>query len=99
MNKPLITQRLAPAAENAVGGAIRRNVPFILDAIERNMNDTNGIECELPVTIKLKFQAYSHECVSMEIESVSFTRKLQHSDTDFDEVVVDLRQPDLPGLE
>lgn len=90
---------LAAGIEKRVGGAVAKNVPWILRDLEKNIEDTNGEENDLPVVVKLRVVGLSANRVKVLIDQIQWVRKIQRVEKDFQSLDVDLDQPLLPGLD
>ena len=90
---------LASGVEKRVGGAVAKNVPWILRDLEKNIEDTKGEENDLPVVVKLRVVGLSANRVKVLIDQVQWVRKIQRVEKDFQSLDVDLDQPLLPGLD
>ena len=90
---------LAAGIEKRVGGAVAKNVPWILRDLEKNIEDTKAEEMDLPVTVKLRVVGVSANRVKVIIDQIQWVRKIQRVEKDFQSLDVDLDQPLLPGLD
>lgn len=90
---------LAAGIEKRVGGAVAKNVPWILRDLEKNIEDTKAEEMDLPVTVKLRVVGVSANRVKVLIDQIQWVRKIQRVEKDFQSLDVDLDQPLLPGLD
>jgi len=90
---------LAAGIEKRVGGAVAKNVPWILRDLEKNIEDTNGEENDLPVVVKMRVVGLSANRVKVIIDQIQWVRKIQRVEKDFQSLDVDLDQPLLPGLD
>ena len=90
---------LAAGIEKRVGGAVAKNVPWILRDLEKNIEDTNGEENDLPVVVKLRVVGLSANRVKVLIDQIQWVRKIQRVEKDFQSLDVDLDQPALPGFD
>jgi len=90
---------LAAGIEKRVGGAVAKNVPWILRDLEKNIEDTNGEENDLPVVVKMRVVGLSANRVKVIIDQIQWVRKIQRVEKGFQSLDVDLDQPLLPGLD
>jgi hypothetical protein len=90
---------LAAGIEKRVGGAVAKNIPWILRDLEKNIEDTNGEENDLPVVVKMRVVGVSANRVKVIIDQIQWVRKIQRVEKDFQSLDVDLDQPLLPGLD
>lgn len=90
---------LAAGIEKRIGGAVARNVPFILRDLEKNIEDTNGEENDLPVVVKMRVVGVSANRVKVIIDQIQWVRKIQRVERGFQSLDVDLDQPALPGFD
>ena len=90
---------LAAGIEKRVGGAVAKNVPWILRDLEKNIEDTNGEENDLPVVVKMRVVGLSANRVKILIDQIQWVRKIQRVEKGFQSLDVDLDQPLLPGLD
>jgi hypothetical protein len=90
---------LAAGIEKRVGGAVAKNVPWILRDLEKNIEDTKAEEMDLPVTVKLRVVGVSANRVKVIIDQIQWVRKIQRVEKGFQSLDVDLDQPLLPGLD
>jgi hypothetical protein len=102
MLEKLITQKMATAAgeamANAAHAAVAGRAGSVLEQLEIDAAENDGIG---EVDVAVKFKAYAPGDGSVEITGlgIRWTRKVAKEDKDFEDIRIDPRQLDLPGLD